>query len=450
MKIIVLGVGNVGETLFENLLAEKHTVTVIDTDATTVNSFVNKYDINGVIGNGIERDTLLNAKVSDADFFIATVSKDEVNILSCVLAKKLGAKFTIARVRDPEYFKEIPALKAELNIDMTFNPEYRTAVEIFSNLKFPSATNVETFAKGHATMVDLPICEGNPIIGKSIIEIVREYGHSVLFAVVKRGEEYIVPHGEFVIQVDDTVSIIGGEDDIVLFTKQLKIYNHKSKSVFIIGGSRIAYYLGDVLIKNGISVKIIESDKERAKELSFKLPKATVFYGDGSDDSILEEEGIKNADAFVTLTNVDEENVIISLYAKKYKVPKIITKLDRPSVKNMVKEFGLDTIVSPRDVISNIVLRYVRAHQEESGKGINTLYKVSDKVEALEFTVREDFSGINTPINQLKFKKNILLGGIVRDGEYSLPTGQSLILPKDKIIVISSSRQISELEQILD
>lgn len=449
MKIIIIGAGKIGTTLIENFIKEGHDVCLIDSSENAVTDNVNRFDINGVIGGGTERNALLDAGVIDSDVFIACTSRDEVNILSCVLAKKLGAKHTIARVRDPQYFNEMESLRKDLGLDLAFNPELQTAIEIGRVLKFPSAKSVESFAGGKATMVEFDILQDNPIIGKSIMEICREYGNEVLFAMVKRGDKIIIPKGDCVISLGDVVYIIASETDITNFTKRLKIFKPRAKSVFLIGGGKIAYYLAKELTENGVSVKIMENNTSRCQELSQDIVGVTVLCGDGTDHNVLQEEGIANSDACVTLTGIDEENVIISLFAKMQNVSKIVTKVDRGLIADMVKQFGLDTIISPKTVIASHIVRFVRENQVKEGEGINTLYMLNDKVEALEFTVKPSFEKINVPLKNLRIKKNVLVGGIVRGDEFVLPSGDTVILPNDRVILVSAEKHINELKDIL-
>ncbi len=449
MNLIIVGAGKVGSTLVQNFLNENHDIIVLDSDAKTLTDVVNRYDVQGVVGSCLVRDNLIDAGVENADFFIACTPRDEINILSCVLAKKFGAKKTIARVRDPEFFKEMGGVKNEVGLDYFFNPEYRTAVEIAQVLKFPSAKNVESFADGRANMVEFHIGEGNPLINKSLMQISKEYNSKVLIGMVVRGEEVIIPRGDFVIKKGDDVHIIAPASEISAFTKKIKMFKPRAKSVFIVGGGKIAYYLAEDLTANGVDVKIVENNKERADELAQSLSRATVILGDATEHEILDEESLKKCDACVTLTGIDEENVIVSLYAESKGVGKVITKIDRPSVTDMVKRLGLDTVVSPRVAIANHIIRFVRANQADSGSGINTLYKFHDKIEALEFSVGENFSGKDIPLKDLPIKRDILIGGIVRGDEYVLPSGNTKLIEGDKVIVVTAVKSITELTQIL-
>lgn len=446
MNIVIVGAGKVGETLVSHFVREKHDLVVVDEDYDIIDGIVNRYDVKGLVGGGLERKVLVDAGVDKADLLIACTSHDEVNILCCVLAKKIGVRRTVARVRDPQYFKEMENMREDLGLDFAFNPELTTAMEIAHVLKFPSAKSVENFAGGRARMAEFEINDNNPLIGKTLRQISKEYGSKILIGVVKRGDKAIVPHGDFALAAGDSVYIIANEQEIVSFCKKLKIYKPKAKSVFIVGGGKIGYYLAQELLKSGVSVKIVESDEERAEELSAMLPSATIIVGNGTDQEVLDEENLKGNDACITLTGMDEENVMISLYAKQSKVDKIITKIDRPSILKMVKMLGLDTVVTPRNVIANHIVRFVRAYS--SGEGADTLYKIGNRAEALEFIVKEDFNGVGIPLKDLPIKKSMLIGGIVRGDEFILPSGDSKIEIGDRIIIVSEEKQITKLSQI--
>ena len=449
MKIVIVGVGKVGETLIGNLVPEKHDVVIVDNDYDVINDVVNRYDVRGICGGGLERKVLIDAGVDKADLLIACTSRDEMNILCCVLAKKIGVHSTIARVRDPQYFKEMENMRTDLGLDYAFNPELATALEIAQVLKFPSARSVESFAGGRARMAEFEITGNNPLVGKNLQQISREYASKILIGVVQRGTKIIIPHGDYVVESGDLIHIIGDEQEIASFCKKINIFKRKAKSAFIVGGGKIVYYLAQELLHSGVSVKIIEKDEERAEELSELLPAATVIIGNGTDQAVLEEENLKNSDACITLTGMDEENVMISLYAKQSKVEKIVTKIDRPSILKMVNMLGLGTVVSPRIVIANHIVRFVRSYSATKGEGADTLYKIGNKAEALEFTVLNGFKGIDTPLKQLTLKKNVLIGGIVRDNEFILPSGDTTIKVDDRVIVVSEEKQFTNLSQIL-
>ena len=297
-------------------------------------------------------------------------------------------------------------------------------------------------------MVAFNIDEDNPVVGKTLKTISKEYGNNVLVGMIQRGENAHIPHGDFVVNEGDTIYIIGDEMEIAKFTKQLKIFKKRAKSVMIIGGGKVGYYLAKELIDSNVSVKIVEDDGTRAQELSQTLPKATVILGDGTDQNVLEEENLKGYDACATLTGMDEENVVVALYAMQRGVEKVVAKIDRSSILGMVKNLGLETALSPRLVIANHIVRFVRAYQSDNANGIENLYKLNDQVETIEFTVSETFKDINLPIKSLKIKRGILIGGIVRDGEFILPSGDTKFKKGDRVIVVTSLKQITALTQI--
>ena len=449
MNIVIVGAGKVGETLIGNLVHEKHNVTIVENDYEINDRIVNRYDVMGIVGSGLDRNILIEAGVDKTDLLIACTSRDETNILCCVLAKKIGARCTIARVRDPQYFKEMENMRTDLGLDYSFNPELATALEIAQVLKFPSARSVESFAGGRTRMAEFEITGDNPLVGKNLRQISGEYRSKILIGVVQRGNKIIIPHGDYVVEAGDLIHIIADEQELASFCKEIKIFKRRAKSVFIIGGGKITLYLAQELLKSGVSVKIVEKNEARAEELSELLPNATILIGDGTYQEVLEEENLKGNDACITLTGMDEENVIISLYAKQSNVAKIVTKIDRPSVLNLVNVLGLGTIVSPRNVIANDIVRFVRAYSSSKDEGADTLYKIGNKAEALEFTVLEGFKGVDVPLKELTLKKSVLIGGIVRNNEFILPSGYSTLKVGDRVIVVSQEKQFTKLSQIL-
>lgn len=449
MNLVIVGVGRVGETLISNFITENHDIVIIDVDSDNVQKLVNKYDVNGITGSGLERDVLISAGIERADFVIACTMQDEKNILCCALAKKLGAKYTIARVRDPELFNEVNNMKAVFGLDFFFNPELQSAKEIVQVLKFPSAKSVESFSDGKASMLEFVIAKDSPLVNKPIIQIAKEYGRAFLFGLVKRGERAYIPHGDFVIKANDTVHLITAQSSLYNVTKKLQIFKRGAKSVFIVGGGKIAYYLAKELIDSNIDVKIVENNEQRANELAQSLSKATILCFDATNQEYLDEEKMQNSDAFVSLTGMDEENIVISLYAKNNGVQKVIAKVEKQSMLNMASNLHLDTVVSPRNIIANQIIRFVRANQNSTSNSIKTLYKLHDIAEALEFDVNSSFAKTDIPLKDLSINDSVLIGGIVRNGEFILPEGKTTIKLNDKIIVLTIDRQITELNQIL-
>ena len=449
MRLIIVGVGKVGVTLVEKLSMEKHDLIIVDREQEKIDYLINKYDVQGIAGSGSDLNVLEEVSADKADFLIACTSSDELNILCCLLAKKMGTKYTIARVREPEYFKETEYMRQELGIDMLFNPEYRTAQEIAKVLKFPSAINMDTFAGGMASIVELKITENNPIIGKTVSEVIKEYGVKVLFGLVVRDSNVFIPKGDFVIQKGDRIHLTATEAALSQFSKKLHIYKQRARSVFIVGGGRIAYYLAKELSESGVTVKIIEKDEDRCVELSEELPKCTILLGDATNQDVLDEEGLAMSDACVTLTGMDEENAIISLYAISKKLDKVVTKVDRPTLTQMVRNLGLETVLSPRNIIATNIVAFVRGTQSGNEGGMINMYKLHDKVEALEFSVTEDFPYLSIPLKDLKIRQNFLVGGIVRDEEFILPTGNTVFEAGDNVLIITTNKRINDLTQIV-
>ena len=449
MKVVIVGIGEIGEALAYRLTKEKHDVIVVDEDYQIVESIVNENDVKGVAGNCLDRHILEDAEVNEADCFFACTLRDELNILSAVLAKKMGAKHVVARVRDPKYLSSLESLKDELGVDMLFNPEYRTAMEIAQILKFPSAISADSFASGKVTLTEFRITEDSPIRNMSVMDAAREAGGRMLFAVVSRGNQVFIPGGDFVLQADDLVHIAAEEKDLLELSKKINVFKQKAKNVIIVGGGRISYYLAKALVEEGVKVKIVEINEERCHDLDEEIEKAAVICADGTEPDVLEEEGIKSADAFVALTGIDEENAVISLYAASLGKIKVVTKVSSPPLAKMVMKLGLDTVIAPREVIIDQLVRFVRAQQVDEGEGINALYRIHDKAEAIEFTVQPDFPGLHTPLKSLKLKKNVLLCGVVRGEEFILPSGETTLEVHDKVLVVTGVKQVTELDQIL-
>ena len=450
MKVVIVGIGLTGSALALRLLNEKHDVIVVDENFDTVEEIVTRSDVKGVVGSCLDRNILADAEVDKADCFFACTLRDELNILSCVLAKKMGAKHTVARVRDPEYFNSLEGLKDELGVDMMFNPEYRTAMEIAQILKFPSAISADTFAAGKVTLTEVRITEDSPIVGVSVKEVAKKADGKLLVAVVSRGDKVFIPKGDFILEAGDCIHIAAEEKELLTFSKKVKMFKQRAKSVMIVGGGKISYYLAKELLDMGVNVKVIEINEDRCRDLDEELTRATVICADGTDTAVLNEEGIRETDAFVAITGMDEENAVVSLYASSLGSKKVITEIISQPLRKMVQKLGLDTIVSPHEVISDLLVRFVRAHQvEDGGVGINALYRIHDKAEAIEFTVEGDFKGLGVPLRELRLKNNVLLCGLVHDGEFILPSGDTVLSEHDKVLVVTGVKQVTELNQIL-
>ena len=451
MKVIVIGDGKVGRTIVEQVCQEGHEVVVVDTNYESIEQSIDKYDVMGIVGNGASYDILKSAGADKANIVIAATSSDETNILSCLIAKKLGAKSTIARVRSYDYINQINIIKKDLGITMTFNPEYEASMEIMKIINFPEAIRVDSFAKGNVDLVELYLPENSPLIGKSLIEIYQKYQVKVLVCAVQRNDEVFIPTGGFIFNSKDKIHITAKRSDLKRFLKKLGLIEDKIESVMLIGGGKLSLYLGKELLKNKYEVKIIEQDYKRCVELSELLPQATIIHGDGTDQQVLEEEGIKTTDAVVCLTSTDEENIILSMYAYKQKVHKIITKINRPSFVGLMETISMASVISPKEIVASKIISYIRARNNVRGSNVVTLHKlVNNKVEALEFVAKDDKRLVNICLKDLKLKSNILIAGIIREGKAIIPNGDDMILVNDNVIVVTINQFLDDLNDILE
>ena len=451
MKIVVIGDGKIGRTIIEHAVQEGHTVVVIDSKFELIEQVINQYDVMGIVGNGASYDIQKSAGVDKNSIVIAATSSDETNILSCLVAKKLGSKNTIARVRSYEYMNQLKLLQNDLGITMTFNPEFEASKEIMKIIDFPEAIRVDSFAKGHVDLVELYISEKSPLIDQSLISIYRKYQVKILVCAVQRDEEVIIPTGSFVFQPKDKIYITATRSNLRKFISKIGSVEEKIKDVMIIGGGKMSLYLGNELIKNKYNVKIIEKDYSRCEELSQLLPKASIICGDGSDQNVLDEEGITSQDAVVCLTGKDEENIIVSMYAYKKNVHKIVTKINRTSLVGIMESISMTSIVSPKDIVASKLVSYIRAKNNSRGSNVLTLYKlVNNKVEALEFQAKENKKLLNICLKDLKLKSNILIAGIIRDGKVIIPSGDDMILLNDHVIIVTTNQLFDDLNEILE
>ena len=452
MNIIIVGCGKIGTTLVESLSAEGHDITAIDNDPAVIKEITNIYDIMGVCGSGTDCSVLEEAGVAKARLIIAATGSDEFNMLSCFIAKKMGARHSIARIRDPQYNQNsLGFLRENLNLSMALNPDLLTAQELFNILKLPGAVKVETFSRRNFEMIELVLKSGSILCGMTLSNLRAKFTSRFLVCVVCRGEEVVIPDGNFELREGDRIGISADIAELHKFLKETGITQKQARRVVLLGGSKISYYLAKALTEGGTSVKIIEKDLERCEELSEKLPKAVIINGDGSAQELLLEEGIDSTDAFVALTNVDEQNILISIFASTHDVPKTIAKVNRKELISMSDKLGLDTIVSPKSITSDVVVSYARALENSEGSTIETLYNLFDgKAEALEFKVATESKATSIPLKDLKTKPNTLIAGIIRGRRAITPTGDDCILPGDRIIVITSGNRLSDITDILD
>ena len=430
---------------------ESHDVTVIEQDVDVINRINSNQDVACINGNAINREILKEAGVEEADLLIGCTSSDEINMFSCLFAKNLGAKNTIARVRNPEYYSQLNYIKEDLGLSMIINPEFVAANVISRILRFPSAIKVETFAKGKVEIMEFKIYENSNLPGMQMRDVVRTFGIKVLVCAVQRRDEVFIPDGTFIFEQGDKLSIAASHEDLEKFLKKVGGLKRKVKTVMIIGGGKIAYYLCKSLENINIKTKIIERDRKTCHFLAQNLSKVDIIHGDGTDNQILEEEGIHEVDAFVSLTGIDEENIIMSMYADSKGVSKVITKISQSTFKDMIDTFNLDTVISPKELTATRILQYVKAMNNSYGSQLNSLYRiVNDKVEVLEFSVSATGRIVNQPLRDLKFKKGMLIACIVRNGKIIIPGGDDKIMVGDNIIIVTSSLKITDIEDILE
>lgn len=450
MFIIVAGGGKMGSTVVELLTEEGHDVTLIDTNSHVVEEAIDKWDITGIVGNAATCEVQKEAGAEHADLLIAATPQDELNLLACLVAGKLGCRNTIARVRNPEYASQMQFLR-ELGISMAVNPEFETAREISRILRVPEAIKVDSFAGGRADIIEVRIGEGSPLAGMPIRQISEKHKIRVLVCAVEREEFVTIPDGEFRLKYGDKIYVTGTAEYLLRFFRTFKLIRDKIRNVMIVGGGKVSFYLARQLDKMNMNVKIVERDFSRCAFLSEKLPKGvTVICGDGLDQNVLLEEGLEDSDAFASMTGMDEENIIVSLYAKSKGIDKIVTKVNR-NFGEMVGELGLESTVCPRQVVANHIVRYVRAMQNREGSTVRTLYKlVGNSVEALEFSIDEDASYLGKPLRELRIRKNILIGCIVHDGAPKIPDGNDCMQLGDSVVVVAAGGRLKALGDIFE
>lgn len=453
MNIIIVGCGKIGRAIVSNLINEGHDITVIDNDADVINEITNTYDVMGIYGNGADCETLADAGVDKADLLVAATQSDEFNMLSCFLAKKMGAQHTVARIRNPEYNdKSLSFMRHQLELSMSINPELLLAQELHNLLKIPAAFKVEYFSRRNLKMIEVKLKKDSPLIGKKISKIRDKQKQNFLIGAVLRADKLYIPDGNFELQAGDLVSVVASPSDMQKLLKSLDMIKKSVKDVMIIGGSKTAFYLARILSSSGTNVKIIEKDKAKCEGLSELLPKTTIIHGDGSHHDILMEEGLRSIDAFVALTGMDEENILTSLFAQELNVPRVISKINSDELIKMAERLGLDGAVSSKNVTADIIIRYVRALENTKGSNIETLYKFMEgKAEALEFNVRAGSKIIGKPIKELSIRQGMLIAGIIRERKTAIiPTGDCVINEGDRVIVLShSDYRLRDLSDIL-
>ncbi len=452
MKIVIVGCGKIGSTILSSLVAEGHDVVGVDNNADVIKEITNIYDAMGVCGNGADCETLSEAGVEGAELFAAVTGSDEVNMLSCFIAKRMGAKHTIARIRNPEYNdSSLGFLCQQLDLSMAINPELLTAHELYHLLKLPSAAKVETFSRRKFEIIELHLKEGSKLAGMSLIDLRKKYDKNFLICAVLRDDNVYIPDGNTVLKEGDRIGITATPHEMHRLLRSLGLLGKQARDVMILGAGRTSFYLAKMLLAGGNDVKIVEIDPERSAEFAEKLPGAVLINGDGAQQELLLEEGIRSMDAFVSLTGMDEENILISYFASSQNVPKVISKVNRDEFRRTAEKLGLETIVSPRKIIADVLVRYARALKNSiDSSSVESLYKLMDgNAEAIEFIVGEDCDLVNIPLKDLKMKDNILIAGIVRGKKSIIPAGDDVILPGDNVVILTAGHRIETLSDII-
>ena len=449
MEIVISGLGSVGTTLMQELVDEGHNIVVIDVNAQKIENAVNKFDVKGVIGNGASASVLKEAGVQHSDLFIGATNHDELNILCCIIAKKLGAKKTIARASKPEYV-ELFKNDGDLGLSLMVNPQYEAALEISRMLRFPSAIKVNEFSNGKVELVEFLVSEDSPLVGLPLKKLGSIFKEKVLICAAQRDDKAIIPTGDFVIQAGDRLFVTATMKHISLFFKHLG-WNRQAKDAIIVGGSTTAYYLCKELDKIGIHAKLIEKDPQKASIFSEDFKKINVILGDGTDQELLLEEGLATTDAFVALANMDEQNIIMSMFATSQDVPKVITKIDQLGYYDMLQKSGIYSAVSTKTSTTDRIIRFVRLIGNAQGSTVKRVFHIiDDTTEILEFEAKENFKRFDIPIQKLNLKKHLLVAGIIRKGELITPSGQDVIKLGDNVIIVTLEEGLDDLKDILE
>ncbi len=450
MKVIIVGCGRVGQTLAEKLNIDGNEVTVIDMSADKVNETSEQFDVMGVVGNGATHTTLREAGIETADLFIAVTNSDELNLLCCIVAKKESGCKTIARLKSPEYSEEAEYLRSELGLAMVINPEYAAAEEIARVLRFPTAIKIEPFAKGKAEIIKFKVLENSLLVNMSIKDVMSKYPSEVLVCTIERGDEAYIAKGDFVFAEKDVVSIVASPKNANEFLHKIRRKDHSIHDAVIVGGGVITHYLCEIMEKSNIALKIIDRDESVCEELAAQFPKYSVICGNPADKELLLEEGLARAGAFLTLSNSDEENILLSLFAKESNKGKLVTKIKRTDYDSVIKRLELDTVICPKNVTSDTIVRYVRSIKNAKGSNVETMYNIiENRVEASEFIVKEGSEIIGTPLSQLRFKPDVLVACITRGDKVIIPRGNDAIEANDAVVVVTKTLGLHDVADVL-
>lgn len=449
MKIVIVGGGKVGEVLCSELASEENDVILIERNEMILERLMNKFDINGIVGNGVNHTVLEEAQVESADIFIAVTELDEINIIAAILAKKMGAKYTIARVRNPEYSDQINEVRHSLGISLLVNPEKAAAADIYRVLQYTSALSVASFVEGRVNLVELEIDKLSPLVNLNLKEI-RNRFNSIIICIIYRGESIFIPTGDSILKEGDRIFVTGRATDLSKFFKMITYNQKQINSVLIVGGSKITYYLLKALSKVKMDTTVIEHDEERCEMFSATYPNVRMIHADGTDQDVLDEQGIGDYDSFISLTGVDEENLVMSVFARHRGVKKVITKMNRVQILKILQNIALRTIITPKQTVSEEIIRFVRARRNTAGSNVEALYRIADnQVEALQFKVGEGNKASNIPLSKLEMKPNVLIMYILRNNNLIFPNGNDVLKPNDRVILVTTEKNFKDLEDIL-
>ena len=450
MKIVIVGCGKVGLTVAGQLCRENYDITVVDTSKKNIDRVTGMYDVYGVIGNGVSADVLEEAGIKEADLFITLTGNDELNLVCCLVARKIAKCKTIARIHNPIYSKELDLIKGELGLSMIVNSELMAAEEIARILRSPSARKIETFAKGRVEIIKYKLLETSSLCDTAIRDTFRKIKENVLICAVERGDEVIIPMGDFVLQAGDVISITTVSKKANVILRKITNTNNKVSSALIVGGGGVSYYLAKSLLANGIRVTIIEKDYDRCNELSLTLDGAMIINADAVNESILYEEGIVDVDAFITLTNIDETNLLLSLFGKHNSTAKIITKVHTIAYDDVISSMDLDTVICPKNIVGENIVRYARALENSKGSNIETLYNIIEgKAEAIEFIIRAECPLIGKKIMDIKIKSGIIVASITHGKQIEIANGNSVIREGDSVVIVTTREGLNDIQDIL-
>ena len=451
MKIIIAGIGKLGEYLAKELVEDGNEVTIIDEKVSNNKDIVNNEDLFFLNGNALDSNILIEANCKESDLLISVMDKDEKNIMCCFLGKKLGVKKTIARVRTPEYASSVSLLKEELGLSMIINPELMTAAHIAGILSIPNVLDNITFFKGRIHLVTIKVKENSTLKDMTILSLSKKLKWKVIVCAIEKNNKTIIPNGDTKINVGDIIHVTGKRNDIYSFLRYANLVGEKNSKVMISGGSNVSIYLAKMLIEMGMYVKIIEENAKRCKELSEELPDAMIINGDVSDQNLLYEENIEEFDSFISLNSIDEENIIHSMFAKSIPVPNVITKINHINLDGIIEKADIDAVITPHKIASNHIVRYVRAMSNSSNSSCESIYKFDKEgFEILEFNIKKGFNGLNVKLRDLNIKKGILIVAIYRDKNILFPAGNDKINEKDTVIIAADNdKSIKDINDIL-